>query len=151
MALTQKEKYKSINLLLKQDYPVFYKLFRDTYGRQLCVGDYVRINTTYDNRYIHQGVYLIDFHFEDGVRFVCKGIFKNDFVQVERDEWKELSQKGNMFILKNIFTIRDFRPEENNYLGRIRTTLDKKGDFAICYVTKLKNGCSRKIIPIWKC
>ena len=151
MALTQKEKYKSLNLLLKQCYPVFYKLFCDTYGRQLNVGDYVRINTTYDNMYIHQGVYLIDFHFEDGIRFVCKGIFKKDFIQLERDEWKEISREGNMFLLKTVFTIRDFRPEKNNYLGRIRTTLDKKCYVAICSVTKLKNGCSSKIIPIWKC
>lgn len=149
MALTQKEKYKSLNLLLKQDYPVFYKLFRDTYGRQLKIGDYVRINTVYENRYIHQGVYLIGFHFEDGVRFVCQGIFKNEFVQVERVEWEELSQKGNMFILKNIFTIKDFRPEKNNYLGRIRTSTNEKSDFFICSLTKLKNGCSRKIIPHW--
>lgn len=150
MALTQKEKYKSLNLLLKQDYPVFYKLFRDTYGRQLKIGDYVRINTTWENKYIHQGVYLIDFNFEDGVRFVCQGIFKNEFVQVERAEWEELSQKGNMFLLKNIFTIKDFRPKKNNYLGRIRTFTNGKSDFVICSVTKLKNGCSRKIIPIWK-
>ena len=151
MALSQKEKYKMLNLILEQDYQVFFKLFRDTYGRQLKIGDYVRINTTWENKYIHQGVYLIDFNFEDGVRFVCQGIFKNDFVQVERDEWKEPSVKGNMFILKNVFTIKDFRIEKNNYLGRIRTAIDKKGDFAICSVTKLKNGCSRKIIPIWKC
>lgn len=151
MALTQKEKYKSLNLILEQDCPVFYELFRDTYGRKLKIGDYVRINTTWENKYIHQGVYLIDFNFEDGVRFVCQGIFKNEFIQVERDEWKELAREGNMFILKNVFTIKDFRPEKNNYLGRIRTTLDKKGDFAICSIAKLKNGCSRKIIPIWKC
>ena len=151
MVLSQKEKYKMLNLILEQDHPVFFKLFRDTYGRQLKIGDYVRINTTWENKYIHQGVYLIDFNFEDGVRFVCQGIFKNEFVQVERDEWKEPSVKGNMFILKNVFTIKDFRIEKNNYLGRIRTTIDKKGDFAICSVTKLKNGCSRKIIPIWKC
>ena len=151
MALSQKEKYKMLNLILEQDYPVFFKLFRDTYGRQLKIGDYVRINTTWENKYIHQGVYLIDFNFEDGVRFVCQGIFKNDFVQLERIEWKEPSVKGNMFILKNVFTIKDFCIEKNNYLGRIRTTIDKKGDFAICSVTKLKNGCSRKIIPIWKC
>ena len=150
MALTQKEKYKMLNLLLEQDYPVFYKLFRDTYGRQLKIGNYVRINTTWENKYIHQGVYLIDFNFEDGVRFVCQGIFKNEFVQLERIEWKELLRKGNMFILKTVFTMRDFRLEKNNYLGRIRTTLDEKSDFAICSIAKLRNGCSRKIIPIWK-
>ena len=145
--ITQKEKYKMLNLILKQE--VFYELFRDTYGRQLKIGDYVRINTTWENKYIHQGVYLIDFDFEYGVMFVCQGIFKNEFVQIERIEWKELSQEGNMFILKNVFTMRDFRIENNNYLGRIRTTLDEKSDFVKCSVTKLKNGCSRKIIPMW--
>lgn len=150
MALSQKEKYNSLNLLLRQDYPVFYNLFRDTHGRQLKIGDYVRINTTYNNKYIHQGVYLIDFHFEDGIRFVCKGIFKNEFIQVERDEWNELAREGNMFILKNVFTIKDFRPEKNNYLGRVRTTLEARSDFAICSIAKLRNICSKKIIPIWK-
>ena len=67
MALTQKEKYKMLNFILKQEF--FYGLFRDTYGRQLKIGDYVRINTTYENKYIHQGVYLIDFDFEVGVIF----------------------------------------------------------------------------------
>lgn len=150
MALTQKEKYKMLNLMLEQDYPVFYHLFRDTYGRQLKIGNYVRINTTWENKYIHQGVYLIDFHFEDGVQFVCQGIFKNEFVQFERIEWEEPLREGNMFIPKNVFTMRDFRPEKGKYLGRIRAAIDEKSDFVICSVTKLKNGCSRKIIPIWK-
>lgn len=149
MALTQKEEYKMLNFIFQQEF--FYGLFRDTYGRQLKIGDYVRINTTCENKYIHQGVYLIDFDFEDGVRFVCQGIFKKEFVQIERIEWKELSQKGNMFILKKVFTMRDFRIGKNNYLGRIRTTLDEKSDFVICSIAKLRNGCSRKIIPEWNC
>lgn len=149
MALTQKEKYKMLNFILKQEF--FYGLFCDTYGRQLKIGDYVRINTIYKNKYIHQGVYLIDFDFEVGVIFICQGIFKNEFVQVERIEWEELSQKGNMFILKKVFTMRDFCLKNNNYLGKIRTTLDEKSDFVICSIAKLRNGCSRKIIPEWNC
>lgn len=147
MALTQKEKYKMLNLIMKQQYPIFYELFRDSNGRQLKIGDYVRINTTH-NKYIHQGVYLIDFDFEVGVRFVCQGIFRNKFVQLERIEWKEFSKKGNMFILKNVFTMKDFYPKNDNYWGKIRTT--NNNDFVYCSVTKLKNACSKQTIKIWE-
>lgn len=147
MAMTQKEKYKMLNLIMKQQYPIFYEFFRDSNGIRLKIGDYVRINTTHNNKYIHQGVYLIDFDFEVGVRFVCQGIFRNEFVQLERIEWKDFSQKGNMFILKNVFTMKDFLGKNDTYFGKIRTT--NNDDFVYCSLAKLKNACYKQIIKIW--
>ncbi len=48
MALTQKKKDIKCLIFILKARVFFYGLFRDTYGRQLKIGDYVRINTTYE-------------------------------------------------------------------------------------------------------
>lgn len=121
-----------------------YEEFKTTNGKQLRIGDYVRVNKIAERKYIHQGMYKIGFSFIGGLRFELVGIYKEEHKVEPNNKYKyKLECEYNQWLGSTSFNSLQFYKEKEQQVWYI--------DGEVSDVFKIENPRDeiKKITLLW--